>query len=236
MPPLAHCVKFLLTYVAVTQPALEQLTAVIAARVRELRRSSGISQAELGERMTNLGYRWGRTSVQKLETGGRAAVSAGELFALARTFDVPVPWMVIDPIAGGAVPIAGVEVTPWRALTWLVGRAPLAGPPSATWDKAARVIALAHQIAALTERHAQLLAHREIAATLLPDRHDEAGSGADDDRQELMVLHSLARPLAALHEWGYPLPPLPCDLVKRADALGVVLPGVDRTVGPEGTT
>lgn len=234
MPALDRCVKPLLTYVTVTQPtAVEGLTAVIAARVRELRRSSGISQAELGERMTNLGYRWGRTSVQKLETGGRAAVSAGELFALAALFDVPVPWMVIDPMAVSAVPIAGRKVAPWLALMWLTGRVPLAEPPGAAWGTAAPVIALGHQIAAVTERHAQLRAHREIVAALLPgDRSKDRV--ADDERQERRTLEDLARVLTELRRLSYPAPLLPGDVIDRATALGVELPGVDRTVEPEG--
>jgi len=231
MPALDRCVKPLLTYVTVTQPAVEHLTAVIAARVRELRRSSGISQAELGERMTNLGYRWGRTSVQKLETGGRAAVSAGELFALAALFDVPVAWMVVDPMAVSAVPIAGREVAPWRALMWLTGRVPLADPPGAAWTTAAPVIALGHQIAALTERHAQLRAHREIVAQMLPGDRDQDRAG-DDERQERRTLEDLARALSALRRMSYPAPSLPDDVIDRATALGVDL---HKLVGEEVT-
>ena len=214
----------------------DPITRLVAGRVRALRTERGISGATLGAAVRALGLRsWAPATVGKLETMRRQSITVQEWLALSVALDVPPVWLLVDPNASTAVPIAnGVEADPHQALLWLTGRVPLTDPPGAAWDVAARMLGQLQQIAALTERHAQLLAHREIAATLLPDRHGEADNGADDDRQELLVLHSLARPLAALHEWGYPLPPLPCDLVKRADALGVELPGVGSTVEPEG--
>jgi len=215
----------------------EPITALVADRVRELRNSSGLSQAELAAKMVKLGIPWTRLTVVNLEkrskearerggAGGRDAVTAQELLALATVFDVPLPWLLIDPMAVSAVPIAkGVEVDPWTALLWLVGKEPLTDPPGPTWDTASRVIGQACQVATLVERHAQLRTHQEIAAIMLVDRHDLADRGAEDEGQERRVLESLARLLAVLEDRGYPRPPLPCDLIKRAADLGVELNG-----------
>jgi len=163
--------------------------------------------------------------VQKLETGKRGSVSAGELFALALVFDVPLPWLLVDPKAGTAVPIAkGVEVDPWTALWWLVGKRPLTDPPGPTWDTAAAPIRQACQVATLAERFSQVRQHHEIVAAMLPDGQD-ADRAAEDERQERRVLADLARPLRALDKLGFPPPPLPGDLVQRAGELGVELDG-----------
>jgi len=84
------------------------------------------------------------------------------------------------------------------------------------------VIALAHQIAALTERHAQLRAHREIVAQLLPG-DGEADRAVDDERQERRTLEDLARVLIELRKLSFPAPVLPDDVANRATALGVEL-------------
>ena len=163
--------------------------------------------------------------MQKLETGKRGSVSAGELFALALVFDVPLPWLLVDPEAGTAVPIAkGVEVDPWTALWWLVGKRPLTDPPGPTWDTAAAPIRQACQVASLVERFGQVRTHRENVAALLPDGRD-ADRALEDERQERRILEDLTRPLRALVRLGFSPPPLPDELVKRAVELDVELDG-----------
>lgn len=200
------------------------ITLVLAERVRHLRKAAGLSHSDLAERVSQLGPAWSRSTAAKLENRRRESVTLQECLALARVLDVPLPWLLIDPMAVSAVPIAGVEVAPWRALMWLTGRVPLADPPGAAWGTAAPVIALAHQIAAVSERWAQLRAHREIVAQLLPGDGDKDRAD-DDERHERRLLADLARPLAALQKLDYPRPPLPCDLIERAAALGVELDG-----------
>jgi len=63
-------------------------TAVIAARVRELRQRNGWTADQLAERMTAEGVPWSRIVVTKLETGRRPSVSAEELLTLAYVLSV----------------------------------------------------------------------------------------------------------------------------------------------------
>src|SRR5438105_11407018 len=78
-------------------PAPPRPTAVIAAKVFELRKGRGWSADELAVRMTAAGIAWTRLVVTKLETGRRKSVSVEELLALAYVLDVAplhlmIPW------------------------------------------------------------------------------------------------------------------------------------------------
>ena len=200
------------------------ITLVLAERVRHLRKAAGLSHSDLAERVSQLGPAWSRSTAAKLENRRRESVTLQECLALAQVFDVPLPWLLVDPEAGTAVPIAGVEVAAWPALMWLVGKEPLTNPPGPAWDTAARVIAQACQVSALVERFAQVRTHHATVAALLPAGQD-ADRAEEDERQERRVLVDLARPLSALLRLGYPPPALPDDLIKRAAHLGVELDG-----------
>lgn len=70
-------------------------TAVIAARVRELR---GARTAEwLAAQMRREGIGWTRLVVTKLETGRRESVSVGELLALAAVLNVSPLHLMVPP-------------------------------------------------------------------------------------------------------------------------------------------
>lgn len=111
----------------------EPITAVVADRVRELRNSSGLSQAELAAKMVKLGIPWTRLTVVNLEkrskearerggAGGRDAVTVQELLALAAVLGVPPVLLLADPRGASVVPIAdGVELGAWEALLWMIG-------------------------------------------------------------------------------------------------------------------
>jgi transcriptional regulator with XRE-family HTH domain len=64
-------------------------TAVVAARMREVRVKRGWSAAELARRMRAAGVPWERIVVTKLETGRRASVSVAELLALGAVLNCP---------------------------------------------------------------------------------------------------------------------------------------------------
>jgi len=70
-----------------TQPLTP--TAVVAARMHEVRVKRGWSAAELARRMQAAGIPWERIVVTKLETGRRASVSVAELLALAAVLNCP---------------------------------------------------------------------------------------------------------------------------------------------------
>jgi len=211
----------------------DPITRLVASRVRALRTERGMSGAALGAAVHALGlHSWVASTVGKLETMRREALTIRELIALAVALGVPLPWLLVDPEAGTAVPIAkGVEVDPWTALLWLVGKEPLTDQPGPAWDTAALPIRQAHQVSALVERFGQVRMHRENVAALLPDRHD-ADRVEEDERQERRILEDLTRPLRALVRLGFSPPPLPDDLIKRAAELDVELPARDGEVEP----
>lgn len=66
----------------------DQRRAKIAERIREARKSAGLSQGQVA-RLMNLH----RPTISEIEAGNRR-VSAEELTALAKMFDVSVAWLV----------------------------------------------------------------------------------------------------------------------------------------------
>lgn len=129
MPEGSRCVNSLLKCVVVTQSRLpgvtpDPITRLIGERVLQRRKASGMSQTVLGERMTERGSPWSRTSVAKLEAGKRGGITVQELLALSLVFEVPPVALIADPRQPGDVPIAAdSEVDQWSALLWLIGMA-----------------------------------------------------------------------------------------------------------------
>lgn len=103
-------------------------TAVIAGRVRELRRRRGWTAADLGARLTEHGVRWNRSVVANFESGRRPAVSVQELLALALVLDVA-PVNLLAPLDDEQP----YQITPTRAevasavRAWVRGEQPLPG-------------------------------------------------------------------------------------------------------------
>lgn len=102
-------------------------TAVIAGRVRELRRRRGWTAADLGARLTEHGVPWNRSIVANFESGRRPDVSVRELLALAVVLDIA-PVNLLVPL--GSEPY---QVTPDRTESadtvraWVRGEQPLPG-------------------------------------------------------------------------------------------------------------
>jgi len=95
-------------------------TAVIAAKVLELRKGRGWSADELAVRMTAAGVAWTRLVVTKLEKGYRQSISVEELLALAYVLDVApvnllIPWDDDVPcwVAGGLPAYPAKQVRRW---------------------------------------------------------------------------------------------------------------------------
>ncbi|MGC4964638.1 helix-turn-helix transcriptional regulator [Streptomyces globisporus] len=97
----------------------------VARRVFELRKRKGLSAAEVGQKMKDVGFKWDRFTVSNLENGKRQNVTLTEWLALAYVLDVS-PLHLL-------VPLTEVEykVTPDRALptarvrSWVRGETPL---------------------------------------------------------------------------------------------------------------
>lgn len=224
-----------------TRPTAEPITAVIADRVRSLRERTGMSQAELAERMTALGTPWKRATVVNLEkrgtlstkrgpAAGRDSITAQELLTLAVVFDVPPVWLLADPESAAPVPIAeGVELNPWTALLWMTGQQPLTDRPDSAWNLAAMPLSVAYEAATLIERFHELCRHRDRVTLFTPDEStaDADQRRRDTDKSDEPLLRRLAKCLESLRDWKLPLPPVPKDVVTRAAELGVELPGQD---------
>lgn len=225
-----------LACVAVTH----RVVAALAARVRDLRLSTGLSQVELGERMTEMGVEWSRTTVAKLESGRRESVSVEELYALAQVFDVPLVWLLADPQSGRPVAISeGVEVDPWTALLWLTGFQPLGGRGGSAWSSAYNALSQLNILARVLEQYR--LIRRMLDVPMVPAQPAGEGAVADADvlttlgdpaearRQleatEVTLLRSVADRLGQFRALNLPVPPVPPDVVKRATELGINLPG-----------
>lgn len=229
MPALARCVKSVLTCVAVTNgwpvltcvavthPSPEPVAVAVAARVRDLRKSVGMTQTELAERMTELGADWGRTTVAKLEAGRRESVSVGELLALALLFDIPPISLIADPMHDELVPVAeGMEVGSWEALLWMCGAGTLdTAPGHERYQAAADLIWEGRVVAEMTTNLRRI-------PRFMGDEGEAQRSLDDLHRSHLATMR---RALEHIEAMGATLPKLGPHVLHRAEELGIKLPG-----------
>jgi transcriptional regulator with XRE-family HTH domain len=217
-----------------SRPSAEAITAVIADRVRVLRDKAGLSQADLAGEMEKLGVPWKRATVVNLETraagsrgkgAGRDVVTAQELLALARVFDVPLIWLLADPKSGDTVPLTKDEaVDPWTALMWMAGEQPL-HDESGSWRDAVQPLGHVRMIRQILDQ----LAEDHRRRPLLDQLVDEAGTPLfpADLSKEKARYRALGQALEQLRSRGYRLPPVPNDLAERARELDVALPAAE---------
>ena len=206
-----------------------------------------MSQADLAERMAELGTPWKRATVVNLEkrgtasrgTGvGRDAVTLQEWLHLAEALNAPPPLLLADPRRGEPVPVAeGRTQDPWRVLLWLVGSGALTGeiashPRSSTatdliW--CGRVVA---EVAGLVERmpvemidqwRTRGVSHLQVTDGV--EREDVTRRTVDDLHRQ--SLEEMRVALERIGELGAPLPQVSEKVRKRAAELDVELPGQD---------
>lgn len=107
-------------------PALPEITAILARRVKYLRAKRGWSAERLAEEMTRVGVPWKRVVVSKLEGGRRQSVSLTEVLALAYVFNVGVVHLIVPTDGNDPFPVTPERlVPPARAREWIRGRHPL---------------------------------------------------------------------------------------------------------------
>lgn len=96
-----------------------------------MRRRKGLTAAELGARLADLGVPWNRGIVTNFELGRRPAVSVQELLALAHVFEVsPASLLVpLDSEPYRLTPEGTEPVNSADAWLWITGRRPLPGSP-----------------------------------------------------------------------------------------------------------
>jgi transcriptional regulator with XRE-family HTH domain len=237
MPGIALRVNLALLCSAVepaprTPERADAITRLIGERLPALRKSAGMNQEDLGRAMAKLRPRWSRSTVAKLERHLRGSLAAADLLALAIALDTPVVWLLADPAAGDSVPIAqDLDVDPWTALLWMIGKQPLNNRPGRAWDGPALVLErLLAVVSGVDEyrRHQRVLNDMRMRARKDPDT-DDLGRRLQEIEQnpevERYLLDSIAKHLRELDDWDLPVPPLPLDLRDRAAELGVDLPG-----------
>lgn len=208
----------MLPCVVMTQAA-ETGMVTLARRVHDLREAAGMTQTELAGHMTAQGQHWSRTTVAKLEAGRRASVSPDEWWALARVFNVPPVWLLADPAAETLTKIAdGLEVDPWSALMWMIGKQPLDDRPSSGWENAARVVEELWRLFSFVERLRAV--RREKDDDTILRSHPP---GSDRDTVWVNAVHEhvslIATTRQRLIDWGYH-PPLPADVLAIAQDVG----------------
>ena len=76
---------------------------MLAGNIAAARARRRLGQADLAERMQNLGYRWARQTVGDIETGKRQ-LRAGELYAISMALEIPVTTLVIPWADEGPLP------------------------------------------------------------------------------------------------------------------------------------
>lgn len=200
----------------------DAITRVIAARVADLREKRGLSGAKLGAAVRELGVKgWVDSTVGKLETLRRESVTVTELLALAKALDVPPAWLLADPSQDTPVPIVeGVEMAPWDALLWFVGRTRDRGwmPAAEPFQAALKVTDL---VDALGESRAQ-----GLVDLVLPDREEAEEARQHRDAADRQRLRFLAYLLGEFEKWEVQPPPVDGYVLERARELGIELPGL----------
>ncbi|WP_190098340.1 helix-turn-helix domain-containing protein [Streptomyces griseoflavus] len=96
-----------------TKDALSPVDA-IRVRVKELRGRSGMTAADLAERLTELGVKWNRSIVANFEAGRRPTVSVVEWLALSQALNVAPLHLLIPPAVDPETPY---RITPNREAT-----------------------------------------------------------------------------------------------------------------------
>lgn len=108
--------------------------AVVASRVKELRKDKGWSAADLVAKCEARGLTGlTRSIVANLESGRRAYVTVEELFTFATVFDVPPPMLYIPLEDEQFAVTPNTVVSPWRVLRWIRGEEPLTQEDVAFW-------------------------------------------------------------------------------------------------------
>lgn len=216
----------------------DPITRVVATRVGERRRKRHMSGAALGAAVRVLGLaRWVPSTVGKLETRRREAVTVREWLALSVALDVPPALLLADPRHGEPVPVAdGHVLDPWRALLWLVGSSTINGGivshPQGSEDM--DLIASGRVVAEVVGMMGRTPVERlDLFRGGLAMEHGWAvRDSADDDvvRRSLDELHrrgleTMRVALERIQEIGAAVPQLEPYVLQRAVELGVYLPG-----------
>jgi transcriptional regulator with XRE-family HTH domain len=201
------------------------LTAVVAARVKQLRKAQGLSAAALAERMSKAGVPWQREVVANLEAGRRASVSVTELLGLSVVLSVPPVTLLLAPGAAELRYVPMDYVDAYRGLLWLLAEEPFRAN-AAAWQDAMAPVALVrrhHEQVNVLESYLSMMGARERWAA-------EGQEGADDRlRLQLMDLQESAAQLRQtrreMRAHGVFVPELAAEIVERAAARGINLDG-----------
>lgn len=77
--------------------------SILGVKIRQLRERAGWSQADLAERLKNVGFEFHQTTVAKMEAGKRP-IRVAEVFALGVVFRMPMTALLHLPLRGGELP------------------------------------------------------------------------------------------------------------------------------------
>ena len=210
----------------ISRPKVAPITAVVARRVRTLRQAQNLSGGKLAQRLNDLGLPWNRTSVAKFETLYRSSVTVEELLALAVALRVPPVMLLADPRDAELVPVAdGLDMPPWAALLWMLGRLRVNMPGVEQPDAGGVYLSATEIIHAgweITEATFELSRVTSLGPEAAPSELDEAERS--DATRHRAALRRIRAALGRLDASGTEPPPLEPFVRQRADELGISLP------------
>lgn len=110
--------------------AVKKPETVLAEAIRSAMGRRNLSQTDMSERMTNLGYpKWSRQTVAEVMTGGRRILAA-ELYPLSFALEMPLPALVMPWTEAGP---AEIELPSGVRLRYVV-ETRAAGPYGNLWN------------------------------------------------------------------------------------------------------
>ena len=103
----------------------------VRKRMKDVRRRRGMTAQQLAAAMTDLGVKWDRATVAKLETGYRQSISLDEWLTLAYVLNVA-PVHLLVPLEDDVAYSISPEITDTsqRVRAWVAGHSPFLHEPS----------------------------------------------------------------------------------------------------------
>ncbi len=192
-------------------------SAVVAERIRQLRKEKRWTQTDLAEAVTGFGHPMHQTAIAKIEAKQRK-VSVEDLLVLALALDVPPPLLFLPFDRDEDLALTPTTATyPWRVWEWLHGEEPLPSRNTPEWHRGSEPALL---YANVRDDQKQVNRARLAIRTAEYEGDQEAISRAK--RRYVEALTALDEALEAMERKGWPTDRLVGEeLASEFDRLGI---------------